>query len=148
MLKGDEMRNIVNLFVLVSVLGIVLTACGPTQNEVAPVEEWPAIGTRQAAESTRVALIPTVEARGSVAVQIIAGSPDDALVQMKNALADNTGYETVSIMVVSGNTLVLTAIYDHNRSGSIEWGGDWTPSVFTMQGASSSWVGDARFWGE
>ena len=133
---------------IVVILFVLLAACGPRQNEFAPVEEWPAIGTREAAESTRVALTPAVEAVGSVAVQIVARNPQDALRQMKDALAENTAYARVSILVVSGNSLVLTAIYESSRSGSIVWDGDWTPTAYVMRGTSTSWTGDDRFWGD
>lgn len=133
---------------IVVILFVLLAACGPRQNEFAPVEEWPAIGTREAAESTRVALTPTVEAVGSVAVQIVARDPQDALKQMKNALAENTAYAQVSILVVSGNSLVLTAIYESARSGNIVWDGDWTPTAYVMRTSSTSWAEDTSFWGD
>lgn len=133
---------------IVVILFVLLAGCGPRQNTFAPVEEWPAIGTREAAESTRVALTPTVEAVGSVAVQIVARDPQDALRQMKAALADNTAYAQVSILVVSGSSLVLTAIYESSRSSSIVWGGDWTPTAYVMRMSSTSWAEDAGFWGD
>ncbi len=133
---------------IVVILFVLLAACGPRQNEFAPVEEWPAIGTREAAESTRVALTPTVEAVGSVAVQIVARNPQDALRQMKDALAENTAYAQVSILVVSGNSLVLTAIYESSRSGNIVWGGDWTPTRYVMMTSSTSWAEATDFWGD
>lgn len=127
---------------------LVLAACGPTPNTIAPPEEWPAIGTRQAAESTAVALTPTVAAVGSVEVQIAARNAGHALEQMRDVLADSTGYETVRITVEHRGAVVLTAVYEHSRSGGIEWDGDWEPTVFVMQGAASSWVGDVEFWNE
>jgi hypothetical protein len=133
---------------IVVILFVLLAACGPRQNEFAPVEEWPAIGTREAAESTRVALTPAVETVGSVAVQIVARNPQDALRQMKDALAENTAYAQVSILVVSGNSLVLTAIYESARSGNIVWGGDWQPTRYVMMTASTSWAEATDFWGE
>ena len=138
-----------NLTILVGmVLALILTACGPTPNTVAPPEQWPAIGTRQAAESTAVALTPTVAAVGHLDVQITARNAGHAMEQMRDALADSTGYETVRITVESGGAVVLTAIYEHGRSGGITWGGDWTPTVFVMRGAATSWSDDAAFWSE
>ena len=133
---------VVILFVLFS--GV---ACAE-QPAFAPVNQWPSIGTAEAAESTRVALTPTVEAVGSVAIQIIASNPQDALEQMKDALAENTTYAQISIMVVSGNSMVLTAIYEAGRTRGIVWGADWQPTVYVMQAAATSWAGDGRFWGD
>ena len=138
-----------NLTILVGmVLALILTACGPTPNTVAPPEQWPAIGTRQAAESTAVALTPTVAAVGNLDVQITARNAGHALREMRDVLADSTGYETVRITVESGGTIVLTAVYEHGRTGGITWDGDWTPTVFTMQGIATEWVGDAALWSE
>jgi len=125
---------------------LLLAACGPTPNTVAPPEEWPEIGTRQAAESTAVALTPTVAAVGHLDVQITARNAGHAMEQMHDALADSTGYEVVRIVVKSGGAVVLTAVYEHGRSGGIAWDGDWTPTVFVMRGAATEWAADSDFW--
>ena len=140
------MKKINGISILIGVV-VVLAACGPTPNTVAPVEEWPAIGTAEAAESTRVALVPTVAVVGHLDVTITARNARHAMGQMVDALADSTGYETVQIVVESGGAVVLTAVYEHSRTGSIVWGGDWTPNVYTMQGAATAWAGDTSFWG-
>lgn len=137
-----------NIAILVGVLLLALAACGPTQNTIAPVEEWPAIGTQEAAESTRVALEPTVAAAGRVAVPVIAENPQDALRQMKAVLANYATYAAVDITVVSGKSIVLTATYEASRSRGIVWSGEWTPTVYVMRGTSTSWTGDDRFWGD
>lgn len=138
-----------NFTILVSVVfTLVVVGCGPTPNTIAPPEEWPAIGTRQAAESTRVALMPTVAAVGHLDVEIAARNAGHALEQMRDVLAENTGYAAVRIVVESGGAVVLTAVYEHRRTSGIEWDGDWEPTVFVMQGAASSWSGDAEFWSE
>ncbi len=134
------MRKAGFLFVL------LLAACGPTPNTVAPPEAWPEIGTRQAAESTAVALTPTVAAVGNLDVQITARNAGHALREMRDALADSTNYETVRIVVKSGGAVVLTAVYEHGRTGGITWGGDWTPTVFVMRGAATEWVANSDFW--
>lgn len=136
-----------SISILIGVV-VVLAACGPTPNTVAPVEEWPAIGTAEAAESTRVALVPTVAAVGVVEVRITARNAADAMGQMVDALAGATGYETVRIIVESDGAVVLSAVYEHGRIGGIVWGEDWTPTVSAMRGAASAWNGDASFWGE
>lgn len=141
MLKENEMRT------FVVILFALLAGCAQ-QPAATPVEGWPEVTTRLAAESTAVALTPTVAAVGSTVVQIVAASPDDALRQMKDALADNTAYETVNITVASGGTLVLTAIYESSRTRGIVWGADWRPTLFTLETAASEWVGDEGFWGE
>lgn len=131
----------------VVILFALLAGCAQ-QPAATPVEGWPEVTTRLAAESTAVALTPTVAAVGSTVVQIVAASPDDALRQMKDALADNTAYETVNITVASGGTLVLTAIYESSRTRGIVWDADWRPTLFTLETAASEWVGDEGFWGE
>ena len=136
-----------NLTILVGmVLALILTACGPTPNTVAPPEQWPEIGTRQAAESTAVALTPTVAAVGHLDVQITARNAGHAMEQMRDVLAGSTGYEVVRIVVESGGAVVLTAVYEHGRTGGITWGGDWTPTVFVMRGAATEWVANSDFW--
>ena len=131
----------------VVILFALLAGCAQ-QPAATPVEGWPEVTTRLAAESTAVALTPTVAAVGSTVVQIVAASPDDALRHMKDALADNTAYETVNITVASGGTLVLTAIYESSRTRGIVWDADWRPTLFTLETAASEWVGDEGFWGE
>ncbi len=141
------MKNNITLLVGI-VFALALAACGPTQNGIAPVEGWPEVTTRMAAESTAVALTPTVAAVGSTTIQIAAANKEDALQQIKSALADNTGYETVNITVVSGGTSVLTATYKADRTRSILWADDWRPTLFTLETAASEWNGDEGFWGE
>jgi hypothetical protein len=125
---------------------LLLAACGPTPNTVAPPEQWPAIGTRQAAESTAVALTPTVSAVGHLDVRIAARNAGHAMEQMRDVLAASANYETVRIVVESGGAVVLTAVYEHGRTGGITWDGDWTPTVFVMRGAATEWVANSDFW--
>jgi len=125
---------------------LLLAACGPTPNTVAPPEEWPEIGTRQAAESTAVALTPTVAAVGHLDVQITARNAGHAMEQMRDVLAASANYETVRIVVESGGAVVLTAVYEHGRTGGITWDGDWTPTVFVMKSAATEWAADSDFW--
>lgn len=143
------MKNKINIFAGVLALVLLSLACGgQAQIQTAPVEGWPEVTTRLAAESTAVALTPTVAAVGSTTIQIAAANKEDALQQIKSALADNTGYETVNITVVSGGTSVLTATYKADRTRSILWADDWRPTLFTLETAASEWNGDEGFWGE
>lgn len=134
---------------IIAILFVLLAACGPTQNTIAPVEGWPEVTTRLAAEATTIALTPTVAAVGSTTIQIVANNSQDALQQIKSALASNTNYATVNITVTAtGGPVVLTAIYTAERTRSIVWGGDWRPTLFTLETTASEWVGDEGFWGE
>ena len=139
------MKKIDSISILIGVV-VVMAACGPTPNTVAPVEEWPAIGTAEAAESTRVALVPTVAAVGNLDVQITARNAGHALREMRDVLAASANYETVRIVVESGGAVVLTAVYEHGRTGGITWDGDWTPTVFVMRGTATEWAADSDFW--
>lgn len=145
------MKNNKNyVFVGVLVLLLLSLACGGQAQVVqtAPVEGWPEVTTRLAAESTAVALTPTVAAVGSTTIQIVSANKEDALQQIKNVLADNTGYATVNITVTSGSSLVLTATYESSRTRGIVWSDDWRPTLFTLETAATAWNGDEGFWGE
>ena len=141
-------NNKINIFAGVLTLVLLALACGQTPNAATPVEGWPEVTTRLATESTAVALTPTVAAVGSTTIQIVAANEEDALQQIKNVLADNTGYATVNITVTSGSSLVLTATYESSRTRGIVWSDDWRPTLFTLETAATAWNGDEGFWGE
>lgn len=132
---------------IVVILFALLAGCS-NQTTATPVEGWPEVTTRLATESTAVALTPTVAAVGSTTIQIVAANEEDALQQIKNVLADNTGYATVNITVTSGSSLVLTATYESSRTRGIVWSDDWRPTLFTLETAATAWNGDEGFWGE
>lgn len=144
-MKNNKSYIFAGCFILI----LLSLACGQVPQASVPVEGWPEVTTRLAAEATTVALTPTVAAVGSTTIQIVASDPQDALRQIKNALASNPTYATVNITVTAtGGTVVLTAIYEAERTRSVVWGGDWRPTLFTMETTATEWVGDKEFWGE
>jgi uncharacterized protein YfaP (DUF2135 family) len=141
-------NNKINIFAGVLTLVLLALACGQTPNAATPVEGWPEVTTRLAAESTAVALTPTVAAVGSIDVPLTVSDPQDALRQIKDTLARTATYERVTIVAVNGNSIILTATYEAGRTRGIVWGGEWTPTVYTMRGIATLWEGDPRFWGD
>lgn len=141
-------NNKINIFAGVLTLVLLALACGQTPNAATPVEGWPEVTTRLAAESTAVALTPTAVIAGRIDVPLTVSDPQDALRQVKDTMAKYATYERVTIVAVSGKLIVLTATYEAGRTRGIVWDGPWQPTVYTMQGTSTTWAGDDRFWGD
>lgn len=141
-------NNKINIFAGVLTLVLLALACGQTPNAATPVEGWPEVTTRLAAESTAVALTPTAVIAGRIDVPLTVSDPQDALRQVKDTMAKYATYERVTIVAVSGKSIVLTATYEAGRTRGIVWDGPWQPTVYTMQGTSTTWAGDDRFWGD